>query len=354
MFELITSGTQAYNQVGMFVGAVICLGIGGLLLGYSVYWRVHAIRTTGTIVGVLNQNAAYFPVYRYQLPDGQFREAKSDSGSGSIRGKETGRVVPLMISAHNPNEAREAGDHLFVVIGLVFFVPGVWLGYTAVTAFPVTRMTWFMGLAFLVYAAERLHGIFVPKRRRILEAEWKQRHGLNGNGTIDRDKVKPVEFLAVTSAPAQTAQFTNSKLTIPVLAFFAVVVLAAGAYESLMVFQLETTGMRAPGEVVRLEERSNSGANGGYSYYPVVRFRTAGNTTIEFRDSVGSNPPTRRPGDPATVLYLPSMPSRAMIDRGFLNFVIPAILLSCSGGLVWLLGYIISVRRRGAAPGLTS
>src|SRR3974390_2782779 len=55
--------------------------------------------------------------------------SKIRTGSNSVRGKETERVVPLMISAHNPSEAREANSHLFDVIGAVFFVPGIWLAY---------------------------------------------------------------------------------------------------------------------------------------------------------------------------------------------------------------------------------
>ncbi|HEX5280997.1 MAG TPA: DUF3592 domain-containing protein [Micropepsaceae bacterium] len=350
MFEFIVSGIQAWNQVGLFAGAVIFLGIGGLLLGNSLYWRVHAIRATGTIIGVLKQDAAFFPVYRYQLPDGQFHEAKSDTGSGTISGKETGRVVSLMISAHNPAEAREAGFYLFDFIGVIFILPGIWLGYTALTAFPITRMTWVMAIVFLIHVAERLRGVFVPKGRRVSVAEWKQQRGIGAGATIDLSKVVQVESLRLAPEPAQTAQFANSKLVIPVLACFAVLLLAAGAYESFFVFQLESNGMRAPGEVVRLVE-SDSGGSGGYTYYPVVRFHTADNRTVEFKDSIGSNPPTRRPGDAATVLYLPAMPFKAMIDRGFLNFVIPALLLLGSGFLVWLLCYVIRFRKRAAAPG---
>ena len=142
MFNLIVSGIQAYNQIGMFVGAVICLGIGGLLLGSSLYWRVHAIRAAATIIGVSKEGGSYYPVYRYRLPDGQFHEAKSDTGSSSLSGMETGRAVRLMVSAHKPNEARENGNYLLDIIGIAFVAPGVWLGYTALTLYPITPMTW--------------------------------------------------------------------------------------------------------------------------------------------------------------------------------------------------------------------
>src|SRR5439155_827275 len=80
------------------------------------------------------------------------------------------------------------------------------------------------------------------------------------------------------------------------------------------------------GEVVRL--KSESSDHGGYSYYPIVRFRTETNALVEFKDSVGSNPPSYRVGDKVTVLYLLDNPSQeAIIDRGlFWNWAIPAFL----------------------------
>ena len=97
MFHLIADGMQAYNQVGLFIGALICLAIGCFLLGYSLYQRLHAQRAMGTIIGVICNDGMFRPVYRYTSPDGQSHVAKSDMNSSWVRGKETGRVVPLII-----------------------------------------------------------------------------------------------------------------------------------------------------------------------------------------------------------------------------------------------------------------
>jgi hypothetical protein len=347
VFNFIVSGIQAYNQVGMFIGAVICLGFGGLLLGSSLYWRVHAIRASGTIVGVLKEGTAYYPVYRYRLPDGQFHEAKSDTGSGSLRGMETGRAVRLMISAHKPDEARENGDYLIDIIGIAFVAPGVWLGYTALTAYPITPMTWLMGIAFLVYAGERLRRVMTPKGPRVSIEEWKRLHNIGDAGAIDLTNVKPMESFPAQAAPAQ--KFQNSKAAGPLLAFFAIVLVTAGAYQSVRVFRFETSGLRADGEVVRLIEQSSSGSSGGYVYYPVVRFRTAENVTIEFKDDIGSNPPGRRPGDRAAVLYLSTNPAQAMIDRGIFNVLLPGLLFAGAGLLAWLMVWLRRARKAEAA-----
>jgi len=130
---------QAYQQVGMLIGALVCLGLGGLVLGNCLYWRIHALRASGTIIGVVTSGGSYTPVYRYALPDGQTHVAKSDTSSGAVRGKETGRIVPLMVSAHDPTQARAANNYLLDVVGLLLIMPGVCFGYTALTAYPIVK-----------------------------------------------------------------------------------------------------------------------------------------------------------------------------------------------------------------------
>jgi hypothetical protein len=338
MFDLFIQGAQAWNQVGFFIGAVVCLGIGGLILGNSVYWRVHALRAQGTVIGVIANGGTYTPVYRYTLADGQSHVAKSDTGSGWVRGKETGRVVPLMISAHNPTEAREAGGYLFDLIGLVFALPGVLFGYIALTAYPVTRMTWFMAAAMLLYLGERAWRAFIPKGQRLSIEDWKKQHNI-GQATLDLTNVKPIETLvsAPEAAQARLKQTQNYKVIVPILAAVAVLLLGIGVFQSMKISRLEAQGLRAEGRVVRLNSEHSSNGH-GYTYYPVVRFRTQANATVEFKDSVGTNPPSHRAGDRVTVLYLPSDPQRqAIIDRGvLLNWTIPAIIFLFAAGLAML------------------
>lgn len=339
MVDLFFQGAQAYNQVGFFIGALVCLGIGGLILGNSLYWRVHALRAQGTVIGVIANGGTYTPVYRYTAADGQSQVAKSDTGSGWVRGKETGRVVPLMISAHNPTEAREVGGYVLDLIGLVFALPGILFGYIALTAYPITRMTWIMAAAMLIYLGERAYRVFIPKGQRLSIEEWRKQHNL-GQTALDLTNVKPIETLisAPEAAQARLKQSQSSKKIVPVLAAVVVLIFGIGVFQSMKISRLEAQGLRTQGQVVRLNSEHSSGSGGGYSYYPVVRFRTQQNATVEFKDSVGSNPPTHRAGDKVTVLYLAGDPQRqAIIDRGFLlNWSIPAILFLVGAGLAML------------------
>jgi hypothetical protein len=342
VFDLFFNSIQAYNQIGLFVGALMCLGIGGLVLGATLYKRMHAIRATGTIIGVISKSGSMFtPVYRYTLPDGQTHEAKSDTSSGWVRGKETGRVVPLMISIHNPNDAQEADSYLGEIVGIVLIAPGLFLGYFAITAFPVTPMTWVMGAGMLLYCAERLHRIIIPKGQRLSLEEWRKQRGMDRHIPVDLTQVRPIEEILASPEATQSRllQMKNNKKAAPILGIFIILLVGGSIYTSLKISRLEAHGLRAPGKVIRLQEEHGSKSS---SYYPVVRYTTKKNYTIEFKDNVGSNPPSHHTGDEVTVLYLPEHPQKeAIIDRGIWNWLAPGILLVFAALLSWVLVIIL-------------
>jgi len=343
MFDLIVGSAQAYQQVGLFIGALICFGLGALILGYAVYWQLHALRATGTIVGVVADGGMYAPVYRYTSPDGVSHEAKSTISSGSASGKETGRVVPLLVSPHNPAQAQEAGirslETVFIVIGVLMALAGVWMGYTAVAAYPVTPMTWIMAAGMLIYGGWHLRRSFIPRGQRLSLADWRKQHNLGA--TLDPAQVKPIEQI-VPAAEAEQAAAQKSQQArkwAPVVGLFAFILLGVAIYQGANIARLEASGLRAQGQVVSLKSEYSSGSSGGSTiYYPIVRYRTGTNVPVEFKDSIGSNPPSYRAGDKVTVLYLADNPSKqAIIDRGvFWNWAIPVLLFIAAGLLFWL------------------
>jgi Protein of unknown function (DUF3592) len=283
----------------------------------------------------MSSNGMFCPVYRYTAPDGQAHVAKSQAKSNWARGKETGRVVPLIISSRNPARVCEANSYLLDIFGLALFACGLGLGYFVLTAYPITLMTWVMALALIVFLAERGYPI-VRKGPDPSFARRKQREAT----PIDLADVKPIEQILAGADHRQT-QFHNVKLAVPVLVLLAVILACAGTYQSMKLSRLEATGLRAPGEVVRLQRDSS----GDEVYYAVVRFRTEKKRPIEFKDSMGSNPPSYRRGDKVTVLYLADNPREAMIDRGFWwNWAMPALLFL---GAALMIGLLVLMLRNG-------
>jgi hypothetical protein len=349
MLQFMFDGVQAFNQIGLFIGALFCLGLAGLLLGNALHWRLHGLRVTGTVIGVLDRGGTFTPVYRYVGPDGQTHKVKSDTSSGAVAGKETGRGVPLLIAPHDPARATEANSHVFEIIGVLLLLPGLWLGYVALFRYPVTAATWVMAAVTLIYLAERAHRVFIPKSQRGSVAEWRAQRGLDA--PIDLAAVKPIEQVATVTAAQQSlhGQIQSNRKMAPFVGAFAMALLFVAAMQTRDIARLEARGLRAAGEVVRLKGEWSSGRNSTYTYHAIVRFRVGETTGVEFKDSVGSSPASYRPGDKVTVLYLADDLGSAIVDRGVvLNWAIPALLFIGAGLLAWLTAAM--ARRNATAP----
>jgi hypothetical protein len=320
MFQLLVNAMTAWNQAGLLAGAAIMAAFGTVLLGYELRWRFHAQRVTGAIIGVRpSERGTYFPVYRYQLPDGTTCEATSDTGSSATSGMATGRTVSLMVFANHPDMASDANGYVGEAIGIVLLVIGGTLGYVALTAWPVTPMTWVMLGGIVLYGATKIRKLIPPRDQRPVAPAWRNWQAQKARA----NDVRPIE--EITSAadlPAQRAkQRKTNRILAPVGSVVGITLCALSVHLGQTVYGLQTHGQRASGTVMRLEADHSSDRS---SYYPVVRFVTGAGTTREFRDSIGSNPPSYHSGDSVTVLYLDrAAAAEPIIDRGFWNWLAP-------------------------------
>jgi hypothetical protein len=201
----------------------------------------------------------------------------------------------------------------------------------------------------LVFLAAHGRRILIPKGQRLSIAEWRKQRGLGA--AIDPAAIKPIEKILATPEAQQTQRQAN-RMAAPLLAIFAVILLCVGIFQAREIARLQSSGLRAPGAVVRLKAELGSGSDSRYTYYPIVRYRTDKNVTVEFKDNVGSNPPSYRPGDKVTVLYLADSPRQdVIIDRGpFWNWTIPGLLLFFAAGLGGIL--MLVLRSRASAKPL--
>ncbi|MDB6090552.1 MAG: hypothetical protein JWN85_3336 [Gammaproteobacteria bacterium] len=135
---------------------------------------------------------------------------------------------------------------------------------------------------------------------------------------------------------------TTGRIVTPLLVLAGIAVLALGIHLGRTLFLLDSTGERALGAVAFMELKSSLH---GATYYPVVEFTVQDGATVQFRDSMGSNPPAYREGDVVRVLYFTASPQQsATIDRGLLNWIVPGAL--CLLGS--LLAIVALVARLGA------
>ena len=347
MFDLLAGVMSALNQIAVLIAALVCGGLGGLLVGRAVYWRLHAVRVEGQVIGVRQCANIFNAVYRYTLPSGQTCEATSLEGSDSTRGKQTGAIVPLLVIPERPDEVQEARHHVFTVIGVVLLGVCAGLFYYAVTAFRVGSMTWIVGGVVLAHFAERVRQIVLPMDKRLQMSAWRQILAQRKAAQLAATPVQRLEDVA--SLPERRAQEARQRVTLRRLAPFLLItgvgLFALGVHQSRALMRLESSGVRTRGVVSSL---SSSGSSGGSTtYYPVVTYTDQAGKKVRFRDNTGSNPPMYHVNDSVTVLYSPAESRSAIIDRGAWNWL-PSVILY----LLALLLSVVSIgllRRPGAA-----
>jgi Protein of unknown function (DUF3592) len=321
VFQLIVEFMAAWNQIGFLIGGTLFAGIGLLLLGNRIYWRILARREAGTIIGVRELSPrSYYPVYRYTSNLGETVEATSNSGSNSTRGMETGRKVELLVLESDPHRAADAGTLLTEILGSIISAFGIGFFYIALTVLPVTRVTWIALAGSVGWAAFKLHSLW-------RKHPWSA--ALSANKMRKRQELKdtPIRPAEDIAPPTEVAGHQRINPALPaILVSVGMILLAMGFYEGHNVLHLTQAGQRATGTVVRMELGTGSGNES--TYHAIVRFSLDEDTQIEFQDRVATNPPSLRPGDAVTVLYSPDSPQRsAMIDRRIWNWLPTAALL---------------------------
>jgi len=345
VFDLLVALMSALNQIGALIAALACGGLGALLVGHAVYWRLHAVRVQGQVIGVRQYGNISNAVYRYTLPSGQMCQATSLEGSTSTRGKETGALVPLLVIPEKPDEVQEERHHIFTVIGVALLAACAGLFYYAITAFQVGPMTWIAGGVVVAHFAERIRQIIFPKDKRLQLSAWRQMLAERKASQLAGMPVQRLEDVA--SVPERRAlegrQNAMLRRLAPFLLIAGVGLFALGVHQSRALVRLESFGVRARGVVSSLSS-SNSGTDSS-TYYPVVTYTDWAGKSVRFRDNTGSNPPMYHVNDSVTVLYSPTESGKATIDRGIWNWLPSAILYLL--GVVLSLVSIASLRRRG-------
>jgi hypothetical protein len=345
MFDTLFSGMMAYQQILMLISGFACLALGVLIAGNEVYWRRKAVRVAGIIAGVRHKGNVYYPVYRYQLSDGSTHEATSDTGSSGFAGKETGRLVPLLVFENDPTSARPSGSFAFGIAGMIMVLIGGVLIYLAFTRYPITQMSWFMAVALFCYSGMKLQAILVPKGQRLSLATWKAAMKQKHEAEMQGLPVQRIEDMMTTDdGKKQRAQQARTvKIAGPLLLAVGAFMLWGGVHVGNKLEILLQYGLAAPGQVAEMQSTLSSNSD---VYYPVVSFTDAVGHVYKFKDENGQNPPEFAAGDTVNVIYLPSDPGHsAIIDRGPLNYLGPMSLLGL-GTVFCIVGGVLLRRSR--------
>ena len=112
-----------------------------------------------------------------------------------------------------------------------------------------------------------------------------------------------------------------------------------GVYAAYTSWTLEQTGETTTGRVVRLEE-SDTTDGGCCVYSPVIEFDVNGQT-YSFEGDTASDPPAYDVGEEVSVLYLPTDPDTAQINKWTERWMMPIILIPAMSIAALILNFFL-------------
>jgi Protein of unknown function (DUF3592) len=341
LVDLFADAAALLNQAALLTVAALCGGLGALLAGNRLYWRVRGRSVPGTVAGVRVSGRYYYAVYRYKSPGGKRFQATSDVGVGAHEKLVTGRKLRLFFLKKHPDRVAETGVQVLEAVGWACFALAALAVGLALGSWPVTSPTWFMLAVVVVFVVYRLRRSMPVRGERPFTSLTRE---APPEDLIDRPVQSIEDILSgPVRAERQRKQRIAGLVVTPILVAAGVGVFALGAHLGRTTYLLLSNGARAHGTVLFCELKRTLH---GSSYYPVVQFATSKGLAVQFRDNMGSSPPAYREGEPVEVLYFPAVPeSSATIDHGVLNWLPPGIL--CIGGVFLA---VVAVGARLGAP----
>ncbi len=151
----------------------------------------------------------------------------------------------------------------------------------------------------------------------------------NFDKNIDKNIEKYERAVDKVAGVAETAVGVANRLWIGCITIFMNLFLAGfclwGVYAGYTSWKLDTEGQTTTGIVVRLEE-SDSSDGGCCVYSPVIEFDANGQT-YSFEGDNASYPPAYDVGEEVSVLYHPSDPNTAQINKWTERWLFPIIII---------------------------
>ncbi len=270
----------------------------------------------------------YHAVVEYTAPNGEIIQCETGVSSSSIAGKIPGTRLPVLTREDKPGDVRRMHWGGFI-LGVVLAVLGVVFLVVAARMFEFSAGSAAMLAGAFTFAAYKISKSVKPRKLR----ESKDAFQTRMREKRDKKRLAGVVLEPHEVRARQAYHQRMARMWAPVWFLIALGLMGGGYYLGDDLLWLEKNGSRAPGTVTRVESVSNS--DGGYTYYPVVRFENNGER-VEFRSRSGSNPPMHKRGDDVMVLYDPSKAhNTARIDSGWMNWLLPGGLFAA--GLILLL-----------------
>ncbi len=366
MFDLFVGMMSAWHSLGLVLMGIVFMAIGGGILGWELYWRIFSYSLKGVITGIRVNNKKtgegekgyqgemYHSVLSYTTPDGEKIEQVSPSASGYIVSRLPGRKVTVLFFPKTPEKIRRP-NLMILIFGAAFFFPGVYVMGQAIKLFEFNFSMLMLVLLIFGYIFYKMSGFIIAIRNNIKNMSQEEWNDGWKKFRSEGFKVRSSSSSPVSSSELLTREEIKSRLcqrykyahyVMLVCGTIALGLLGGSIYLGQNMQEFLANSQDTIGNVVRIESEYNSSSEGSsYTYYSIVRFKTQSGQSIEFRDSVGSSHRMHEVGEQIDVLFLPTQPEEAMIDRGIWNWGVSIAIFIASLVFGWAVLFNIKALR---------
>ena len=148
-----------------------------------------------------------------------------------------------------------------------------------------------------------------------------------------------------TDAANQAAKEKSLLQALYVLILVGLGLSVAGVTLASFQVTLQLYGIETTGRVIQLHASSSINASGQASYQPEVEFITAAGESVRFTHRTGERPAAYAIDETVTLTYLSDSPTQALINEGFMNWLLPGVLLLI-GPTLLVIGVRSSIKLR--------
>jgi len=329
-------------EIVLLIAGLAFAGVGAYLLYDTWRFRKIAVETRGTVVAIEKSKyvskkrgagASYRPVIEYTW-HGRPHRFTSRVGSSAIT-HAIGQRVAVLVAPDDAVNAR-LKSRVAPVLGLIFLCVGIGTSILFFHIFEPSPFSLTMAAVVVLMLAIQAY----RRLRRLGIDSIEDLASLKARGSALADAGRDRELMTDTAAVKQEVRGQSRQLRWagPLLLVLGLGVCAGGAWLAQQRAAFLDIARTAEGAVISLAA-SPSTSNGSTTttWYPVVRYTSAGGEAVTFRHDVGTSHPSWQRGEQVPVLYDPEDPQTAIIDEGWMNWFGPALMLVL-GALFFLAG----------------
>lgn len=337
MFEIF----HIFYYTPLAAAAIAFLIVGIFLIASHRFLDKETEIVTGKLIGQVKsgKKAMYASVFSFTTLDGTKHICRSGISSSNMTTKPIGTPQKIRYRSENPNQAK-VKNNSFLVLGILCSIISLILAFVYFSCVETSITSVLLLLVFLAYFAFRTFSRFegrniteklqkMDKKKAFFENLEKNTRPINDDET----------FLGAESFSSEQSKYnTMLKKWMPVNYVIAFGMIFGSLYWTYDVYQFSQNAITTTGKIIAFKQGRSTPSDGRtiYTYAPIVAYEVNGQK-LEHTSKVSTSSSSRKTGEIVEILYNPEKPSEAMIERGFMNYILEIILFTAGIAILIIL-----------------